>query len=393
MPRRSCSQKCVLVTPLKPSGGDTLSNKGRLGGVAVSWAQDTNGLSRRSEYTDRASKPIVLKEGGFGYYARHLDLIGELAFVLTKNGEIPFFECSSGLEFDQGDTVSGSAGLFGIQIGLSRTRSKTQTFPSGKCESCVPIMRLTKARLVEDRYYTRKKRLKARGTVRSVIREPGCQEFHSRDCVPKPDCPGCSEDTFMTPSLHETGIQQTSDGDQRTVSLAVESFESMHDTSAGLSADCYAWIDASFAAEEADTTSGVYVDAPWQDLTYLPPDLTSSSVLPAAMISAGLDIEPLGGIVLRPDESLPLVFLVPKTNSARLDSVYVPTSTGEPRQLTYDQSQVAQLKSAPISILSAIMAPVSGVDLSGGDLHILLKDVQSGLGTTLKVPLARVATH
>jgi len=39
------------------------------------------------------------------------------------------------------------------------------------------------------------------------------------------------------------------------------------------------------------------------------------------------------------------------------------------------------------------MAPVSGVDLSGRDLHILLKDVQSGLGTTLKVPLARVATH
>ena len=104
----------------------------------MSWAQDTNGLSRRSKYTDRAPKPIVLKEGGFGYYARHLDLIGELAFVLTKNGEIPFFECSSGLEFDQGDTVSGSAGLFGIQIGLSRTRSRRKHF---QVENVSPVSR------------------------------------------------------------------------------------------------------------------------------------------------------------------------------------------------------------------------------------------------------------
>jgi hypothetical protein len=359
----------------------------------MSWIHDANGLSRRSKYVDHAPKPVVLKKGPFGYYARHLDLIGELAFALTKRGKVPFFECSSGVEFDQDDTLSASIGLSGIQIGLSRTWSMAQTFSSEKCESCIPIMRLTNARLVEDRYYTRKKLLKARGTVRSVIRERGCEEISSQDCVPKPNCPGCSHDEFMTPSLHKIDTRRANGGDQQAVSLAVESFESTHETPAGIFADCYAWINASFAAEEANTTSGVYVNAPWQGLTYLPPGPASNSALPAVMISAGLDVEPLGGIVLQPDEGFPLVFLVPRTNSARLNAVYVSARAGESQQLAYTQSQVAQLNSAPISILSAIMAPVNGAAFSGGTLRILLSDDQTGLGTTLRIPLATLATR
>jgi hypothetical protein len=361
----------------------------------VPWITDANGLSRRSKYVDRAPKPVVLNQGPFGYYARHLDLIGELAFVLTKKGEGPFFDCSSGLEFERGDTVSALGGAFGIQVGLARTWSMTRTFPSGKCQSCVAIMSLTEARLIEDRYYTRKKRLKARGTVRNLIRERGCEEHYSRDCVVKPDCPDCPQDKLMTSTLHEVATQRASDGEQGTVSLAVESFESTHETSGGLLADCYDWMNASFAAEEADTTSGVFVDVPWQRLTYLPPDLdlasSPHSSLPAAMISTGFDVEPLGGILLPQDEGFPLVFLVPRTDSVRLNAVYVPTRVGGPREW-YVQSAVADLDSAQMSILSAIMAPVDGAAFSGGNLRIILSDERTDRRTILRVPLATLAT-
>jgi hypothetical protein len=360
----------------------------------VPWPTDANGLSRRSKYVDRAPKPVMLNQGAFGYYARHLDLIGELAFVLTKKGEGPFFDCSSGLEFERGDTVSALGGSFGIQVGLARTWSMTRTFPAGKCQSCVAIMSLIEARLIEDGYYTRRKRLKARGTVRNLIREPGCEEHYSRDCVAKPDCPDCPQDKLMTSTLHEIATPPASDGEQRAVSLAVESFESTHETSDGLLADCYDWMNASFAAEESDTTSGVFVDVPWQRLTYLPPDLASSgrSFLPAAMISAGLDVEPLGGIVLPQDEGFPLVFLVPKTDSVRLNVAYVPPRVGRPRELPYVQSVVADLDSAPMSILSAIMAPAGGATFSGGGLQILLSDERTDRRTILRVPLATLAT-
>jgi hypothetical protein len=171
-------------------------------------------------------------------------------------------------------------------------------------------MSLTKARLIEDRYYNRKKHLKGRGIIRTVIEEPDCLESTSRDCIAKPDCPGCPQDKFMTSTLDEITAERASDGQRRAVSLAVESFESTHETADGLLADCYAWINASFAAQEADTTSGVFVDTPWQGLTYLPPDLASSrsGLLPATMISAGLDVEPLGGIVLPRDEGFPCPF-------------------------------------------------------------------------------------
>lgn len=361
------------------------------------WTQDANGLSRRSKYVNRAPKTLVLKEGGFGYYARHLDLIGELAFVLTKQGKVPYFECSTSLEFAQGDTLSAVVGLSGAQIGLSRTWSMAETFPSEKCESCVPIMKLTNARLVEDLYYTRKKRLKAHGTVRSVIRERGCDEVCSRDCMSKPDCPGCPQDRFMTSSLHAIDIRRASDGDQRTVSLAVESFESTHETPGGLLEDCYAWMNASFAAEEADATSGVFVDVPWQGLNYLPPDLALSRgrFLPAAvMISAGLDVELLGGIVLPRNEGFPLVFLMPRTGSVRLNSVSVSTRGDRPRQLEYLQPVVADLNSAPISILSTILAPADAAAFAGGRLQIqiVFSDQRTEWRGLMEVPLATLTS-
>jgi hypothetical protein len=358
----------------------------------MTWTQDENGLSRRSKYVDRAPKPVVFKQGPFGYYARQLDLIGELAFVLKRKGSPDRFECGVGLGFEKGDTVSALFGLSGIQIGLAKERSTTLTFPGGECKSCVAIMGLTIARLVEDRYYTRKKKLKARGTVRNVIRELGCEEKSSQDCDPKPDCSGCPEDPFMTSTLHEIAGKRASDSDQRTVSLAVESFESTHETSGGLLADCYDWMNASFAAEETDATSGVFVDVPWQRLTYLPPDLASGSFLPAVMISAGLDVEPLGGIALPRDEGFPLVFLVPRTNSVRLNSVSVSARADKPQQVGYLQPAVATLNSAPISILSTILAPMDGAALSGGRLQVLLSDQQANRSTLMEVPLATVTT-
>ena len=361
---------------------------------AVPWTQDANGLSRRSEYVDRAPKPVVPKQGGFGYYARYLDLIGELAFVLKKNGSVPYFQCSTGLEFAEGDTVSASIGLSGIQIGLSKEWSMARTFSSEKCKSCVPIMSLKNANLVEDRYFTRKKSLKARTTVRSVIREPGCQEASSEDCVPKPDCPGCPQDKFMTLSLHEIDTRRASDGDQRTVSLAVESFESTHETSDGLLGDCYAWINASFAAEEADAASGVFVDVPWRRLIYLPPGPLpdGGGFLPAAMISAGHDVEPLGGIVLPRDEGFPVVFLVPRSDPVLMNAVYVSARGDPPRGLRFIRSAVANLEFAPMSILSAIVAPADGVAFSGGRLEFRLSDERTDRGAILRMPLATLAT-
>lgn len=352
------------------------------------WMTDANGLSRRSKYVDRAPKPVVLKEAAFGYYARYLDLTGQLAFVLTNKGRAPFFECSAGLEFERGDTVSALGGAFGIQIGLARTWSTTKTFSSPNCKSCVAIMRLTKARLVEDRYYTRKKRLKTRSTFRNLTRDRDCEEYTSCDCVSKPDCPGCPQDEFMTSSLHEVAVQQASDGEQRTLSLAMESFESAHETSDELLADCYEWMNASFAAEEADATSGVFVDVPWQRLTYLPPDLTRGSFLPAAMISAGFDVEPLGGVVLPRNDGFPLVFLVPRTSSVRLNAVYVSARGARNRRLRYLPPAVANLDSAPISILSTIIVPTGRAAFAGERLEIRLSDQQTDRETRMEIPLA-----
>lgn len=355
------------------------------------WMRDANGLSRRSKYVDRAPKPFVYKQAAFGYYGRNLDLIGQLVFVLKKKGGSDGFECGSGLTLEKGDTVSALVGFSGIQIGLSRTWSEAQTFVSDKCESRVALMRLTNARLVEDLYYTRKKKLKARATRRNVIREPGCAAIVSQDREPKPDCPGCPQDPFVTSTLHEVVGQRLSDGDQRTVSLAIESFESTHETADGLLSDCYDWINASFAIEEANATSGVFVDVPWQRLTYLPPDLAGGSFLPAAMISAGLDVEPLGGIVLPRDEGFPLVFLVPRS-SVRLNSVSVSARGDKPQQVGYLRPAVATLNSAPISILSTILAPTDGAAFSGGRLQIRLSDQQTDWSTLIEVPLATVAT-
>lgn len=356
----------------------------------MTWAQVENGLSRQSKYVDLAPKPVVLKQAAFGYYARQFELVGELAFVLKKKGGPDHFDCGSGLEFEKGATVSALFGLSGIQIGLAKEWSLTQTFPGKECMSCVAIMTLTKARLVEDRYYNRKQKLKARGTVRSVIRESGCEQNSSLDCDPKPNCPGCPENPFMTSTLHEIVGKRASDGHQRTVSLAMESFESTHETSGGLLTDCYDWMNASFAGEEADATSGVFVDVPWQRLTYLPPDLAHGNSLPAVMISAGLDVEPLGGIVLPRNEGFPLVFLVPRTNSVRLNSVSVSARGDGPQQVGYLQPVVATLNSAPISILSTILAPTDGAAFSGGRLQILLSDQQTDRSTLMEVPLARV---
>jgi hypothetical protein len=356
------------------------------------WMTDANGLSRHSKYVDRAPKPFVYNQAAFGYYGRHLDLRGQLAFVLKKKGGSDGFECSAGLQFQKGDTVSALVGWSGIQIGLSRTWSEAQTFASKACESCVAIIRLTDAKLVEDHYFNRKKQLKGRLTTRNVIREPGCRAIVGQDCEPKPDCPGCPQDPFMTSTVYKIAGQRAIDGDQRTVSLAVESFESTHETSGGLLADCYDWMNASFAAEETDATSGVFVDVPWQRLTYLPPDRARGGFLPAAMISAGLEVEPFGGIVLPRDEGFPLVFLVPRTNSVRLNSVFV-TTREDSRRVGYLQSVVATLNSAPISILSTILEPMDGAAFSGGRLEIRLSDQLTDRSTLIQVPLATLATN
>lgn len=359
---------------------------------AIPWTQDENGLSRCSDYVDYAPKQVV--DGGFfNFYELHLDLRGKLVFVLTKNGQVPVFACSNSWASTKGDTVSASIGFYGIQIGLSKESSTTLSYPSGKCQACVPLMELTNANLVEWRYYNRKKQLKARSTVRSVIRAPDCDEVSYPDCVPKPDCPGCPDNKFTAPSLHEID-RRASDGDQRTVSLAVESFESTHETSDGLLGDCYAWMNASFDAERADATSGVFVDVPWRGLTYLPPGPLpdGEGFWPAAMISAGHDVEPLGGIVLPAEEGFPLAFLMPRSEPVLLDVAYLPAGPEPPQRLQFTRSAAASLESAPMSILTAIITPTQGIGFSGGRLQFRFRDQRTDRGTIWRMPLATLAT-
>jgi hypothetical protein len=361
-----------------------LDNKER---EIVSWITDENGLGRQSRYVDLAESPPRLVKKRFFRFATELHRFqGQLCFVLTAK-DLEFIDCGNSVTYGVSDQVSALISV-GVQIGVARSWSRERIFPSGSCASCVPVLRLTDATLTETVFYGRGRKLPGI-TKRTLTQGPECERHYETDCVPRLDCPGCSKSGPIQPSDLSESLGGEASSEHTAVTLSVESAELASSDTESLLDESAAWLAEVLDSSEIDAAGGMFVQEHGRGLVFVPTDLDSApaGLFPASALSIGRDIEQLGGIVIEPGESFPLVLLAPYSESASAWAGFVNRDDSDAVDVFGERAVLSEMRIGPFSLLVAAVSRDEAPDAAPMDLVMKVHDEATSRSQTLRFPL------